>query len=42
MRRTKPLVQALRLWLEAQLTTVSGKSTIAGAIHHKIRAKLSK
>jgi transposase len=35
-RRTKPLVEALRLWLEAQLATVSGKSTIAGAIRYAL------
>ena len=33
-QRTKPLIDALRLWLEAQLATVSGKSTIAGAIRY--------
>jgi len=33
-RRTKPLVDDLRLWLEAQLAAVSGKSTIAGAIRY--------
>jgi hypothetical protein len=31
-RRTKPLLDDLRLWLEAQLAAVSGKATIAGAI----------
>ena len=35
-RRTKPLVDALRLWLEAQLAAVSGKSTIAGAIRYAL------
>ena len=35
-RRTKPLVDDLRLWLEAQLATVSGKSTIAGAIRYAL------
>jgi transposase len=35
-RRTKPLVEALRLWLDAQLATVSGKSTIAGAIRYAL------
>src|SRR6266446_389359 len=30
-RRTKPLVDALRLWLEAQLAAVSGKSTTAAS-----------
>jgi hypothetical protein len=33
-RRTKPLVDDLRLWLEAQFAAVSGKSTIAGAIRY--------
>src|SRR5262245_56762019 len=33
-RRTKPLVDDLRLWLEAQLAAVSGKSTIAGALRY--------
>ena len=35
-RRTKPLVDALRLWLDAQLSVVSGKSTIAGAIRYAL------
>jgi len=35
-RRTKPLVDDLRLWLEAQLAAVSGKSTIAGAIRYAL------
>jgi transposase len=35
-RRTKPLVEALRLWLEAKLAVVSGKSTIAGAIRYAL------
>ena len=35
-RRTKPLVDALRLWLEAQLAAVSGKSTIAAAIRYAL------
>ena len=34
--RKKPLVDALRLWLEAQRATVSGKSTIAAAIRHAL------
>lgn len=33
---SKPLVDALRLWLEAQLATVSGKSTIAAAIRYAL------
>jgi len=35
-RRTKPLVEALRAWLEAKLATVSGKSTIAKAIRYAL------
>jgi hypothetical protein len=35
-RRTKPLADALRLWLEARLATVSGKSTIAAAIRYAL------
>src|SRR4051794_38674776 len=35
-RRTKPLVEALRLWLEGQLAAVSGKSTIAAAIRYAL------
>ena len=35
-RRTKPLVDDLRLWLEAQLAAVSGKSTIAAAIRYAL------
>ena len=35
-RRTKPLVDDLHLWLEAQLAAVSGKSTIAGAIRYAL------
>src|SRR4029453_5780635 len=35
-RRTKPLVDDLRLWFEAQLAAVSGKSTIAGAIRYAL------
>ena len=35
-RRTKPLIDDLRLWLEAQLAAVSGKSTIAGAIRYAL------
>jgi transposase len=35
-RRSKSLVDALRLWLEAQLAAVSGKSTIAGAIRYAL------
>ena len=35
-RHTKPLVDNLRLWLEAQLAAVSGKSTIAGAIRYAL------
>jgi transposase len=33
-RRTKPLVDPLKTWLEAQLTAVSRKSTIAEAIRY--------
>jgi len=35
-RRTKPLVEALRLWLEEKLAAVSGKSTLAGAIRYAL------
>jgi transposase len=35
-RRTKPLIDDLRLWLEAQLAAVSGKATIAGAIRYTL------
>jgi hypothetical protein len=35
-RRTKPLIDDLHLWLEAQLTAVSGKATIAGAIRYTL------
>ena len=35
-RRTKPLVNALRLWLEAKLAAVSGKSTLAEAIRYAL------
>jgi transposase len=35
-RHTKPLVDNLRLWLEARLAAVSGKSTIAGAIRYAL------
>ena len=35
-RRTKPLLDDLRLWLEAQLAAVSGKATIAGAIRYTL------
>ena len=31
-RHTKPLLDDLRLWLEAQLAAVSGKATIAGGM----------
>jgi transposase len=34
--RSKPLMDALRLWLEAKLATVSGKSTIAEAIRYAL------
>jgi transposase len=34
--RAKPIINALRPWLEAQLTTVSGKSTIAEAIRYAL------
>ena len=35
-RRTMPLLDDLRLWLEAQLAAVSGKATIAGAIRYTL------
>src|ERR1700731_1784464 len=35
-RHTKPLVDNLHLWLEAQLAAVSGKSTIAVAIRYAL------
>ena len=35
-RRSKPLVDDLHLWLEAQLAAVSGKSTIAEAIRYAL------
>ncbi len=35
-QRSKPLVDAMRLWLEARLATVSGKSTIAEAIRYAL------
>ena len=35
-RRAKPLIDDLRLWLEAQLAAVSGKATIAGAIRYTL------
>jgi len=35
-QRSKPLVDTLRLWLEAKLATVSGKSTIAEAIRYAL------
>lgn len=35
-QRSKPLIDALRLWLEAKLATVSGKSTIAEAIRYAL------
>jgi transposase len=35
-RRTRPLVDALRLWLEVKLATVSGKATIAEAIRYAL------
>ena len=35
-RRSKPLIDALRLWLEAQLAAISGKSTIAAAIRYAL------
>src|SRR5207247_1924601 len=34
--RTKPIIDALRPWLEAKLATVSGKSTIAEAIRYAL------
>jgi hypothetical protein len=34
--RTKPLIDALRPWLEAKLAAVSGKSTIAEAIRYAL------
>jgi hypothetical protein len=35
-RHTKPLIDALRSWLEAKLAAVSGKSTIAEAIRYAL------
>jgi transposase len=35
-QRSKPLIDALRTWLEAKLATVSGKSTIADAIRYAL------
>lgn len=35
-QRSKPLVEALHLWLQAKLATVSGKSTIAEAIRYAL------
>ena len=35
-QRSKPLIEALRPWLEAKLATVSGKSTIAEAIRYAL------
>ncbi len=35
-RRTKPLVDALHVWLQAKLAAVSGKSTIAEAIRYAL------
>jgi transposase len=35
-RHTKPLIDALRPWLEAKLAAVSGKSTIAEAIRYAL------
>jgi transposase len=35
-QRSKPLINALHLWLEAKLATVSGKSTIAEAIRYAL------
>src|SRR5262245_1065786 len=35
-RRAKPLIDDLRLWLEAQLAAVSGNATIAGAIRYTL------
>ena len=34
--RTKPMIDALRPWLEAKLAAVSGKSTIAEAIRYAL------
>ena len=35
-QRSKPLVEALHLWLQDKLATVSGKSTIAEAIRYAL------
>jgi transposase len=35
-RRSKPLIDAFKLWLEARLAAVSGKSTIAAAIRYAL------
>ena len=35
-QRSKPLVEALHLWLQAKLAAVSGKSTIAEAIRYAL------
>ena len=34
--RSKPIIDALKSWLEAQLATVSGNSTIAEAIRYAL------
>ena len=34
---SKPLVDALKTWLESELTRVSGKSVIAGAIRYGLK-----
>jgi transposase len=34
--RTRPLVEALKLWFDAQLTRLSGKSVLAGAIRYAL------
>jgi hypothetical protein len=35
-RRTKPLIDALQVWLHAKLAAVSGKSTLAEAIRYAL------
>jgi transposase len=36
-RRSKPLVDALKTWLETELTRISAKSALAGAIRYALR-----
>jgi len=35
-RRSKPIVDAMRLWFEAQLPLLSGRSTLAEAIRYAL------